>query len=154
MNVTLQLAALADAEELWQMQVAGFADILERYQDVETNPASEGVEKTIMRLEQPRTAFYFILADGQKVGAIRVRELDDGWKKLGPLWVMPAWRGQGVAQRAIRLVEGIHGADQWMLDTILQEKGNCHLYEKMGYCQTGETHVVNTRMTLVDYVKE
>ena len=51
-------------------------------------------------------------------------------------------------------MEELHGADKWALDTILQEKGNCHLYEKLGYRQTGATHVVNERMTLVDYVKE
>ena len=27
---------------------------------------------------------------------------------------------------------------EWRLDTILQEKGNCHLYENMGYEKTGE----------------
>lgn len=154
MHVELVRATVADAQELWQMQQVGFAELLERYQDYDTNPACETLEKVIMRLEQSITMFYYILADGQKAGAIRIREVDDGWKKLGPLWVMPAWRGKGVAQQAIRQVEAIHGADKWMLDTILQEKGNCHLYEKMGYRQTGSTHVVNERMTLVDYVKE
>lgn len=154
MQVELMRATVADAQELWQMQTVGFAELLERYQDYGTNPACETLEKVIMRLEQPITTFYYILADGQKAGAIRIREVGDGWKKLGPLWVMPAWRGQGVARRAIRLVEDIHGADKWMLDTILQEKGNFHLYEKLGYRQTGATHAVNERMTLVDYVKE
>ncbi|MBQ8312587.1 MAG: GNAT family N-acetyltransferase [Clostridia bacterium] len=154
MQIELMRATVADAQELWKMQKEGFAELLERYQDVDTNPACERLEKVVMRLEQPETVMYFILADGQKVGAVRVRDVGDGWKKLGPLWVMPAWRGQGVAQQAICLVEDIHGADKWMLDTILQEAGNCHLYEKMGYRQTGAPHVVNERMTLVDYVKE
>ncbi|MBQ7865005.1 MAG: GNAT family N-acetyltransferase [Clostridia bacterium] len=154
MHIELMRATVADAQELWRMQKEGFAELLERYQDVDTNPACETLEKVIMRLEQSITMFYYILADGQKAGAIRIREVDDGWKKLGPLWVMPAWRGKGVAQQAIRLVEELHGADKWALDTILQEKGNCHLYEKLGYRQTGATHVVNERMTLVDYVKE
>jgi hypothetical protein len=26
----------------------------------------------------------------------------------------------------------------WILNTILQESGNCHLYEKIGYRKTGE----------------
>ena len=154
MIVTLQRAVLADAEALWQMQLAGFADLLEKYQDLETNPAAEPLEKTVMRLQQPARSFYFILADGQRVGAVSVRTMEDGWKKLGPLWVMPEWRGKGIAQEAIRLAESIYGSSKWRLDTILQEKGNCHLYEKMGYRQTGATHVVNQRMTLVDYVKE
>lgn len=35
------------------------------------------------------------------------------------------------------MVEDIHGANNWSLGTILQEPGNLHLYEKMGYHQNG-----------------
>ena len=41
-------------------------------------------------------------------------------------------RGKGYAQEAMRAVQVIHDACDWELDTILQEKGNCYLYEKMG----------------------
>jgi len=152
--ITLRKAELADAERLWKLQIEGFEELLERYQDYDTNPAAEPVEKTIMRLSQPWRCFYFVMEGDTPVGAISVRVLDEGWKKLGPLWVLPAYQGRGIAQEAIRQVEAIHGSDRWVLDTILQEKGNCHLYEKMGYHQTGKTQVVNERMTLVDYVKE
>lgn len=42
---------------------------------------------------------------------------------------------------------------EWRLDTIKQEKGNCHLYEKCDFVRTGEEIVVNKKMTLVKYVK-
>lgn len=152
--ITLQRAEPADAEALWRLQIAGFAALLEKYQDMETNPAAEPLEKTVARLQQPERVFYFILLDEQRVGAISVRTRPDGWKKLGPLWVLPQYQGRGIAQQAIRQAEALHGERQWVLDTILQEAGNCHLYEKMGYRRTGGTRVVNERMTLVDYVKE
>ena len=66
---------------------------------------------------------------------------------------MPEFRGRGIAQEAMRLCEDMHGSENWELDTILQEPGNCHLYEKMGYRQTGRTEVINERMTLVFYEK-
>lgn len=47
----------------------------------------------------------------------------------------------------------IHGSANWELDTILQERRNCHLYEKMGYRQTGKTEVINERLTLTFYEK-
>lgn len=47
----------------------------------------------------------------------------------------------------------IHRSSGWELDTILQEEGNCHLYEKLGYRATGATTIVNERMTLVLYRK-
>lgn len=40
-----------------------------------------------------------------------------------------------------------------IVDTILQEQRNCHLYEKVGYKQTGETKVINDRLTLIFYKK-
>lgn len=38
-------------------------------------------------------------------------------------------------------------------NTIKQETGNCHLYEKYGFVRVGEDIVVNEKMTLVGYVK-
>ena len=41
----------------------------------------------------------------------------------------------------------------WKLDTILQEKGNCHLYEKLGYHQTGKIYHKNDVLDIVYYEK-
>ena len=67
---------------------------------------------------------------------------------------MPEYRNKGYAQIAIREAEKIHGVGNWSLDTILQEKGNLHLYEKMGYHQTGKTEIINDRMTIVFYERD
>lgn len=67
---------------------------------------------------------------------------------------MPKYRNQGIAQKAIIAVEELHGSSNWELDTILQEKGNCYLYEKMGYHQTEKTKIVSDKMTLVFYKKD
>jgi hypothetical protein len=40
------------------------------------------------------------------------------------------------------------------LDTILQEKDNCYLYEKLGYRQTSKTEIINDKMTIVFYEKD
>ena len=34
------------------------------------------------------------------------------------------------------------------------EKGNCYLYEKMGYQQTSRRTVINDKMTIVGYAKD
>ena len=67
---------------------------------------------------------------------------------------MPEYRNKGYAQIAIREAEKIHGVGNWSLDTILQEKGNLHLYEKMGYHQTGKIENINDRMDIVYYEKD
>ena len=153
MDVTLRKATMDDAQLLWDMQRTAFRTLYERYRD-EGSPYLEPIESTQGRLMQPVTHYYVILADGQPVGGIRVRDFGaERDKILGPLYVLPERRGEGIAQRAIRLAEDIHGGTGWFLDTIEQEKGNCHLYEKLGYRRTGGSHVINERMTLVDYQK-
>ncbi|MGN0250385.1 MAG: hypothetical protein ACI4EH_03335 [Oliverpabstia sp.] len=66
---------------------------------------------------------------------------------------MKEFRNKGLAQRAFCEVEKIHGDDNWQLDTILQEKVNCHLYEKLGYVKTGMVKKINDRMDIVYYEK-
>lgn len=154
MNIELVCASMADAETIWHMQRIAFADLLEKYQDFDTNPGNEPLEKVQWRLSLPATHFYFIQVDGLNAGAIRVIDHhDESAKKISPLFVMPEYRGKSVAQSAILEAERIHGSNHWELGTILQEAGNCHLYEKMGYKQTGNTKVINDRMTLVFYAK-
>lgn len=154
MDVQLIRATVEDAEVIWRMQRAAFAELLERYQDFDTNPGNETLEKVQWRFSFPATYFYFIRLNGVNAGAIRIIDHhDDSPKRISPLFVLPEFRGKGVAQAAIRAAEDIHGSANWSLGTILQEKGNCHLYEKMGYHQTGESKIINDRLTLVFYEK-
>lgn len=154
-ELILKRAGLEEAELIWNMQKIAFADLLERYQDVELNPANEPIDKIIMRLNQKFTYYYLLESEGEIVGAIRVVDKKEEGKKkrISPLFILPKYWNQGLAQQAMLAVEEIHGRTDWELDTILQEKGNCYLYEKMGYRATGKTEQVNDRMTLVFYEK-
>ena len=156
MEITLVRATIQDAENLWKMQIVAFQDLYAKYEDPETSPATETLEKTMTRLEQPYTYFYYIKVDDTIVGAMRVidHKEEGKYKFLSPIFIMKEFRGRGYAQQAIQLAEEIHGSSNWELDTIIQEEGNCHLYEKLGYRQTGEVKVVNEKMTLVFYHKE
>ncbi|MBO4449473.1 MAG: GNAT family N-acetyltransferase [Clostridiales bacterium] len=155
MSVTLRQAKREDIETIWKMQVEAFADLLKKYEDYDMSPGAEEMDKVMARFEQPWTKYYFIEAEGIDVGAIRVIDKQDGSRKrISPLWIMKEFRGKGYAQDAIRAVEAIYGEDHWCLDTILQEKGNLHLYEKMGYRQTGKIENINDRMDIVFYEKD
>lgn len=151
MEVKLIRANVDDAKELHAMQVKSFRELLEKYQDFDTSPANESVEKVEARLKQEFTYFYFICVGAQKVGAIRIVDKKETGKnkRISPVFILPEFQGQGIAQKAIRLCEEMHGKENWELDTILQEPKNCYLYEKMGYRQTGKTEVINERLTLV-----
>ena len=94
------------------------------------------------------------VADGIKVGGIRVIDKMDGSRKrISPIWIMHEFRNKGYAQQAIQEVEKLYGDDNWSLDTILQEKGNIHLYEKLGYKRTGKIERISYLMDIVYFEK-
>ena len=155
MKIELIRASLKDAKEIWKMQVKSFKNLLDKYQDFETKPASETILNVEMRLKQNFTFFYFIFIDNKKVGAIRVVDYKEKNKnkRISPLFILPEYRNKGIAQSVIKICEEIHGNINWELSTILEEKGNCYLYEKLGYHPTGKIQVINDRLTLIFYHK-
>ena len=155
MKIELIRASLKDAKEIWEIQVKSFKNFLDKYQDFETNPANEPISNVEMRLKQNFTFFYFIFVDNKKVGAIRVVDYKerDRNKRISPIFVLPEYRNKGIAQSAIKICEEIHGNTNWELSTILEEKGNCYLYEKLGYHPTEKIQVINDRLTLIFYHK-
>ena len=155
-GIDLKQAKLKDLNTILQMQKEAFAELYGKYQDTETSPTTENYEKILFRFNQPETTYYFIMADNVKVGVIRIVDCKDGItrKRISPIFIMPEYRNKGYAQQAIKEAERIHGKQHWKLDTILQEKGNCYLYEKLGYHQTGKTEQINDKMTIVFYEKD
>lgn len=155
MKIKLLRATIDNAKEIHEMQVQSFKELLEKYQDFDISPANEDIEKVEARLKQNFTFYYFICIEQQKVGAIRIVDKKEVGKnkRISPIFILPEFRNRGIAQEAIWLCEKVHGNENWELETILQEEKNCHLYEKMGYQQTGKTKVINERLTLVFYKK-
>ena len=155
MKIKLVEVTKDDIETVWRMQIDAFKGLLEKYQDYDLSPGAEPLEKVVARFNQPWTKYYFIKAEDENVGVIRIVDMKDGSRKrISPLWIMSEHRGRGYAQDAIRGVEELYGPDNWSLDTILQEKGNLHLYEKMGYHQTGKIEHINDKMDIVFYEKD
>ena len=156
MSIELVKAEFKDLNTILRMQKESFADLYEKYQDTETSPVTENYENILLRFNQLETTYYFITANNTKVGVIRIVDCKDGVtrKRISPVFIMPRYRNKGYAQQAIKEAERIHGEQHWKLDTILQEKGNCYLYEKLGYHQTGKTEQINDKMTIVYYEKD
>ena len=154
MAITLKKATREDIETIWKMQVEAFTELLDKYQDFDMSPATESLEKIIAKFEQPWTTYYYIVENDIVVGAVRIVNKNDGSRKrISPIWIMGEFRNKGYAQQAMIELENIYGSDHWCLDTILQEKGNLHLYEKMGYVQTGKVEHINEKMDIVFYEK-
>ena len=60
------------------------------------------------------------MANGEKVGVIRVVDKKDGSRKrISPIWIIPECRNKGYAQQAIIAVERKYGANYWCFDTLV-----------------------------------
>lgn len=153
MTVVLRRAEERDVPLLWEMQVKAFAPLLKRYEDYSTNPACEEESAVRNRFHQAYTDYYLILSDDEAVGGVRVVRREGGKCRISPLFVVPEHQGRGIAQAAMKQLEALYPGARWELNTILQETCNCHLYEKLGFCRTGEYEKINEKMTLVYYRK-
>lgn len=153
-EVTLSKATVKDAPAIHAMQLQAFMPLLEKYQDYETNPANETMERLVERMNQEFVDYYIIRNAGNAVGSMRVKKIDEHHYWLGQICVLPQYQGQGIAQQAFSLIEKIYAdAKTWGLATVVQEERNCYLYEKLGYRRTHETREINDKMTLCFYEK-
>ncbi len=154
MDIRLEKATNADAQIIFDIQVKAFVPLLEKYKDYNTNPANETIERVITRINNPNGGFYKILVDNILVGAISVFWKEEVQFSISPMFILPQYQGKGIAQKAITLVEEMFPkAISWELATILEEKRNCYLYEKMGYIKTGVNKKLNENTTLIFYKK-
>ena len=154
MKVELVQAGLPDAQTIVDMQKKSFQKLLETYRDYETNPGAEDIQKIIARMNQVETHYYFIQHNKINVGALRVFCEDGGALcRISPLFILPEEQNNGYAQAALRLIETMYRPQKWTLDTILEERRNCHVYEKAGYRKTGEVKTLKEGMHLVRYEK-
>lgn len=145
-----------DIDAVFAVQQAAYLPLFRKYQDTESNPYMESKEKVLQKYTRAGTQGYVFWLEEEVVGAVRINlypEYHSG--RVSALCVHPMHQGKGIAQQALNRIEEIHSdVRKWFLDTILQEKGNCHLYEKLGYHQTGRTEKISDQMTLVFYEKK
>lgn len=154
MRISLKNAVYDDCALIHSMQVRSFISLLQKYEDYDSSPAAESLDRIQQRFEQSFTDYYLIMAEDQTVGMLRVCNFGLNCR-LSPICILPEYQGRGYAQMAITLMEKLYPeAMRWQLDTIAQEEKLCHLYEKMGYRKTGKTEQVKDDMNLIYYEKE
>lgn len=155
MEVRLERAIESDAKSIFDIQILAFTPLLEKYKDFNTNPANETIDRVVQRINNPYGGFYKIFADNILVGAVCIfwrEETTQFW--ISPMFISPEFQEQGIAQKAIHLIEELFPqATTWELATVLEEERNCYLYEKMGYVKTGVTKQINDNASLIFYKK-
>ena len=62
-QLILQPATKEDATIIQDMQKEAFAALLEKYQDHNTNPANESLERITQKITQPDSYYYYIMVE-------------------------------------------------------------------------------------------
>ena len=68
MEIKLEKAKESDAESIFDIQVKAFMSSLEKYKDLNTNPANETIDRVITRINNPNGGFYKILVGNDLAG--------------------------------------------------------------------------------------
>ena len=154
MSIQLKRATIADSEIIHEMQIAAYKPLLDKYEDYDTNPAAETLERVKERFRINAIDHYLICAEDENVGYLRVIRYDENTYGLSSVLILPKFQGNGYAQATMSQIELMYPpARKWLLRTIKQEPKLCHLYEKMGYKQTGTAGSIKSGMDLVHYEK-
>ena len=153
-NVELVKIKKREMLKAWRYQKKGFKDTLDKYRDYDTSPATERLKKFSIHFLNPIIDSYWVLWGGKIAGAMEIGSRNDHML-VNRFYILPEYRNQGVGQRALIIAERKYPeSTEWRLDTILEEKNNIHLYEKLGYVEYGERKIINERMTIINYKKE
>ncbi|WP_079505158.1 bifunctional NUDIX hydrolase family protein/GNAT family N-acetyltransferase [Mesobacillus jeotgali] len=151
-GISLKKASIHDAEELLALQKEVFLPLYKKYNDHETSPVTQTIERFSERFEQGD--YYKIFYHDTLAGSVHVHEKSPGLMRLRIINILDRFHNRGIAQQVMKRLELMHPeADAWELDTILTEERNCYLYEKVGYRRTGEAKTINDDLTLIRYLK-
>lgn len=154
MKIVLKEITKRDLPKAYAMHFKGFLPTFIRYKDWFNNPIFRTYPKFKTYFQHENMFMYFIICDDMPVGQIWIVKKDD-MCKLARIFVLKQYQNKGIATQAILQAEQLFNDRQrWWLDTIKEEKNNCHLYEKLGYRQIGKEKKINKRMTIIEYEKE
>ena len=153
MDIELKKATIEDCSQLHDFQIRAFESLLDKYQDYEHSPGAVTLEHIVRCFYESTTDYYFIYLKRTPIGGIRVCNHGQHCQ-LKQISILPEYQNCGYAQVAIKQMEACYpNARKWSLDTILQEKKLCYLYEKLGYKKTGKLLNIQQGMDLVFYEK-
>ena len=133
------------------MQKKGFLPTYLKYFDTRVSPVFKTYSRFSSKMKNENSISFWIVYNGIRVGELLLI-FEKDIVHISDLFVLKKYQNKGIAQNVISAVHSKYSDYKyWHLFTIKQEKGNCHLYEKLGYIQTGAVRKINKRMTLVEY---
>jgi GNAT superfamily N-acetyltransferase len=150
MEIHFKKADRTNAQQIHEMQIAAFLPFTKNM-GRRTSPVTRESKKSAKTFRSDSDTL--LIEDDGGMSRNTHKKITDTCGE-SRFFILPEFQNRGIAQQVIAQIETDYpDAAVWELDTILQETRNCYLYEKVGYRRTGESKIINERMTLVGYEK-
>ena len=104
MKLKLIRTTFSDCPDIYRLQIRSFGELLEKYQDYETNPGAEKIERIYERFQQSETDYWMIKLNEEIIGAVCVCDFGT-LCKLKQIFILPEFQNKGYAQDTINAVE-------------------------------------------------
>ncbi|WP_339216804.1 GNAT family N-acetyltransferase [Ornithinibacillus sp. FSL M8-0202] len=151
MDLIIKKTKITEAKRLLEIQKEAFREDLEKYQDYETSPVNEKIDRLLSKI----THFhhYTIWLNGEIIGGIDIRDLGKGKYRLNRIFIANQHQNKGLGSEIMQLIEAEYpNALEWSLDTPHLNIRNHYFYEKLGFVKIGENKVTD-KLILYVYKK-
>jgi len=150
--ISLDIATEKDTNIIHEMKKKAFESMYFTYRDDETSPYKEPIDKVYNGIKMENSNYYIINFNEKRIGAVRVVEKEEGIFSISPIFILPEYQNKGVGSIVMKKIfSAYESAVEWRLATILQEKGNCAFYEKLGFVKSGWVKNINEKMDIIGY---
>lgn len=92
MEIKIQRTTINEAEVLLDVQREAFKEDLDKYQDYDTSPATEPIEKLIRKINN--SFHYTIFQENTIIGGIEVRKVSETQFYLNRVYLSPNFQNQ------------------------------------------------------------
>lgn len=151
MKIKIQRTTINEAEVLLDIQREAFKEDLDKYQDYDTSPATEAIEKLMRKINN--SFHYTVFQENTIIGGIEVRKLSETQFYLNRVYLSPNYQNKGIGAKLMGFVENeFPEASEWTLSTPYMNYRNHYFYEKFGYKKISE-HIITEKLILFDYIK-
>lgn len=158
MKISLRKAELKDCNTIEELQKLSYAPMIKKYQRAEICIGCQSFDEVKSKLTLRHHNYLIIEYGFVPVGLIHLEDHEsEHVKQLHTICVLPSYRGKGIAQRALDLLE-----EQWIapfseegmlaIDAIKEEPVAAYLTEKRGFSAVSEESIDDT-MTKVHFIK-
>jgi GNAT superfamily N-acetyltransferase len=153
----IRKATVYDAQEILTGQKAAFHDVARAHNHMDMPPMSESVQEVVQSLGEG--VVFIAQIEGRVVGSVRGSE-KDGACYISRLWVLPEYRGIGIAQALMYAVEdAFSNLNTYKLFTGSMIPDTIEFYKERGYAETsrepehGYELVHMEKMNAIDFMK-